>query len=173
MVPDDIARLRDVVEPQVSPTGSAVAFTVSDPDMESNRYRRQIWLAPTDPAEGQPYPVTAHGHEVLPRWSPDGRRLAFVSAPPGNDPREICILPVATAGERTVVCTWHGPVTELAWSPDGSRLAFVARDSDVEQYGKPGQPREGKDMPPRRVTRLIYRLNGAGWTMDRPTRVFV
>jgi dipeptidyl aminopeptidase/acylaminoacyl peptidase len=173
MVPDDIARLRDVVEPQVSPTGSAVAFVVSDPDMESNTYRRQIWLAPIDSADGQPYPVTAHGHEVLPRWSPDGRRLAFVSARPGNDPNEICILPVATAGERTVVCSWHGPVTDLAWSPDGRWLAFVARDADIEQYGKPGQQREGKDMPPRRVTRLIYRLNAAGWTMDRPNRIFV
>jgi len=173
MVPDDIGRLRQAADPQVSPTGSAIAFTVSDPDVESNTYRRQIWLAPTDSADGQPQPLTGHGHEVMPRWSPDGRRLAFVSAPPGNGPSEICILPVATAGERIVVCSWHGPVTELAWSPDGSRLAFVARDPDVEQYGKPGQPQENKDMPPRRVTRLIYRLNAAGWTIDRPNRIFV
>jgi dipeptidyl aminopeptidase/acylaminoacyl peptidase len=173
MVPEDIAGLRQVADLQLSPTGSAIAFTVSDPDMESNIYRRQIWLAPTDSADGQPFPFTGHGQEVLPRWSPDGRRLAFVSAPPGNGPSEICILPVATAGERIIVCSWPGQVTELAWSPDGSQLAFVARDSDVEQYGQPGQPREGKDMPPRRVTRLIYRLNAAGWTIDRPNRVFV
>ena len=173
MVPEDIARLRQVADPQVSPAGSAIAFTVSDPDMESNTYRRQIWLAPLGSAGGQPYPLTGQGQEVLPRWSPDGRRLAFVSAPPGSGPREICILPVATAGERMVVCSWHGPVTELAWSPDGSRVAFVARDPDVEQYGKPGQPWEDKDMPPRRVTRLIYRLNEAGWTIDRPNHIFV
>jgi dipeptidyl aminopeptidase/acylaminoacyl peptidase len=173
MVAEDIAGLRQVADPQMSPAGSAIAFTVSDPDMESNTYRHQIWLAPLGSAGGQPHPLTGRGHEVQPRWSPDGRRLVFVSAPPGDGPCEICILPVATAGERIVVCSWHGPVTELAWSPDGSRIAFVARDPDAGQYGKPGQPREGRDMPPRRVTRLIYRLNGAGWTIDRPNRIFV
>jgi dipeptidyl aminopeptidase/acylaminoacyl peptidase len=172
MVPEDIARLRQVADPQVSPTGSAIAFTVSDPDLESNSYRQQIWLAPADEAGGQPHPFTGHGCEILPRWSPDGRRLAFVSAPP-EGPSEICILPVTAAGERIVVCSWHGPVAELAWSPDGSRLAFVARDPDADQYGKPGQPQVGTDMPPRRVTRLIYRLNAAGWTFDRPNRIFV
>lgn len=173
MVPDDIARLRQVADPQVSPAGSAIAFTVSDPELASNTYRHQIWLAPLGLADSGPSPFTGQGHEVLPRWSPDGRRLAFVSAPPGDGPSEICILPVATGGERIVVCSWHGPVTELAWSPDGGRLAFVAREPDAGQYGTPGQPREGKDMPPRRLTRLIYRLNGAGWTIDRPNHIFV
>ena len=81
------------------------------PIIESNTYRRQIWLVPADTADGQPRPFTGHGCEVLPRWSPDRRRLAFVSAPPGDGPSQICILPVATAGERIVVCSWHGPVS--------------------------------------------------------------
>jgi dipeptidyl aminopeptidase/acylaminoacyl peptidase len=173
MSPKDIWRLRQAGEPQVSPAGSAIAFTVTDPDLESNQYRRRIWLAPADPENGEPYPFTGKGAEHMPRWAPDGRRLAFVSSVPGDRQSQICVLPVATGGERMVVCSWDGPVSELAWAPDGSQLAFVARDTDAGQYGKPGETREGKDMPPRRVTRLLYRLNGAGWTVDRPNRVFV
>jgi dipeptidyl aminopeptidase/acylaminoacyl peptidase len=172
MSPEDIWRLRQAGEPQVSPTGSAIAFTVTDPDLESNRYRRQIWLAPADRDDGEPHPFTGQGSEHMPRWAPDGRRLAFVSAP-GDGRSQICVLPVTTGGERMVVCSWDGPVSELAWAPDGSQLAFVARHADAGQYGKPGETREGRDMPPRRVTRLLYRLNGAGWTADRPNRVFV
>ncbi len=173
MTPDDIWRLRQIAEPQVSPTGAAVAFTVIDPDPQTNTYRRRIWLAPAEQPDSHPYPFTGQGAESMPRWAPDGKRLAFVSAVPGEGRSDICILPVATGGERVVVCSVNGPVSELAWAPDGNTLGFVARDSDTEQYGKNGEKREAKDMPPRRLTRLRYRLNGAGWTADRPTRVFV
>jgi dipeptidyl aminopeptidase/acylaminoacyl peptidase len=175
MTPDDIWRLRQITDPQVSPGGGAVAFTVSDPDQKTNTYRRQIWMVGTGQGEGdgQPYPFTGQGSEYLPRWAPDGRRLAFVSAPPGESRSEICILPVATGGERVVVCSLDGHVSELAWAPDGSRLAFAVRDADAVQYGQQGEKREAKDMPPRRITHLRYRLNGAGWTVDRPTRIFV
>jgi dipeptidyl aminopeptidase/acylaminoacyl peptidase len=173
MTPDDIWRLRQVGEPQVSPAGAVIAFTVKDADRQSNQYRHQIWLAHTDPDAGRPYPFTGQGSESMPRWSPDGRRLAFVSSPPGEKRSDICVLPVGTGGERVVVCSVYSGVSELEWSPDGSALGFVARDPDPAQYGKPGEKREGKDMPPRRVTHLQYRFNAAGWIVDRPKRIFV
>jgi dipeptidyl aminopeptidase/acylaminoacyl peptidase len=174
MTPEDIGRLRQAGDPRVSPDGSVIAFTVTDPDVQANRYRRRIWLAPMRPEDdGEPYPFTGEGSEYLPRWSPDGRRIAFVSAGENGQASQICVLPARTGGERVVVCCWHGAVTDLAWSPDGSRLAFAARDEDPEQYGQPGEARKGRDMPPRRVTRLLYRLNGDGWTSDRPSRIFV
>lgn len=172
MKPADIARLRQVGNPRVSPDGSAVAFTVADPDLGANRYTRRIWLAPADADDGGPRPFTGQGSEVLPRWSPDGQRLAFAVV--GGDGRsQICVLPVTGGGERLVVCSADAPVTELEWSPDGSALAFTARDPDQGQYGGGGEQRRDQDIPPRRITRLLYRYNGAGWTADRPSRVFV
>jgi dipeptidyl aminopeptidase/acylaminoacyl peptidase len=182
MVPDDIGQLRQVSDPRVSPDGTTVAFTVTDPDLEANRYSRRVWLAPAGGADasgadassagGEPWPFTGPGSEYLPRWSPDGRRLAFATTDAGGR-SEICVLPVAGGGERLVVCAQDGAFTELAWAPDGSALAFVARDADPAQYGQGDQRRSDQDMPPRRISRLLYRHNGDGWTVGRPSRVFV
>jgi dipeptidyl aminopeptidase/acylaminoacyl peptidase len=124
-------------------------------------------LAAADGSE-QPRPFTAGEHrDTVPRWSPDGRHLAFVSHrhEPGS---EVYVLSVKHGGEAVKVCSWPADIVELAWSPDGNRLAFVARDPDPERYGKLGETRPDKDMPPRRVTRLFSRLNGGGWIFDTP-----
>jgi dipeptidyl aminopeptidase/acylaminoacyl peptidase len=172
MCPADIGRVRQLGDPRVSPDGSTVAFTVTDPDLEGNRYARRIWLAPARGTGAAPWPFTGPGSEQLPRWSPDGRRLAF--AVTGDDGRsQICVLPVTGGGERLVVCGTEAPVTELEWAPDGHALAFAARDPDPARYGRDGERRRDRDMPPRRVSGLLYRFNQAGWTVDRPARVFV
>jgi dipeptidyl aminopeptidase/acylaminoacyl peptidase len=172
LTPADIARLRQLGNPRVSPDGTTIAFTVADPDLEGNRYARRIWLVPTGADSGHPRPFTGPGSEVLPRWSPDGQRLAFAVI--GDDGRsQICILPVAGGGERFEVCSAATAVTELEWAPDGSSLAFAARDPDPEEYGRGDEKRRDKDLPPRRISRLLYRFNGTGWTADRPGRVFV
>ena len=73
----------------------------------------------------------------------------------GDDGRsQICVLPVM-------------------WAPDGHALAFAARDPDPAQYGRNGEQRRARDMPPRRISGLFYRFNQADWTVDRPSRVFV
>jgi dipeptidyl aminopeptidase/acylaminoacyl peptidase len=172
MKPDDIGLLRQVEDPRVSPDGSTVAFNVVDPDLHANRYRRRIWLASTRSDPDEALPFTGEGWELLPRWSPDGRRLAFVAERPDGT-SEICTLPVAVGGERLVV--WRGPgrPAGLAWSPDGDRLAFSVREPDAGQYGPPGDAWTDQEMPPRRITKLLYRHNGVGWTVDRPHRIFV
>jgi dipeptidyl aminopeptidase/acylaminoacyl peptidase len=169
MRPEDIGRLRQVQEPRVSPDGTMVAFTVTDVDLEANRYRSRVWLAGTD-GDLPPRPFSAGPNDQLPAWSPDGRWLALASSPP-DGPNEISVLPVAQAGERVVVTSWPAPVTELAWSPNSVYLGFVARVPDPEHYGQMGEKRKPEDMPARRLSHLFYRLDSEGWIVDRPSRV--
>src|ERR1700735_4042609 len=146
MKPADIARLRQVGNPRVSPDGAAVAFTVADPDLQANRYTRRIWLAPAGADDGGPRPFTGPGAGGLSRGSADGQRRAFAVGG-GEGRSQICVLPVTGGGERLVVCSADAPVTELEWSPDGSALAFTARDPDQGQYGG-GEQRRDPDTPP-------------------------
>jgi dipeptidyl aminopeptidase/acylaminoacyl peptidase len=172
MQPNDIGDLRQVTDPRVSPDGSKIAFTVTNVDLEGNRYCSRIWMAEAD-GKDHARPFTAGPDDHAPQWSPDGRWIAFTVSGKDGGSSQICLLPVAHSGERVVVTTWPSGISELVWSPDGSSLAFVARDPDPAVYGAPGEERKSKDMPPRRVTRFYTRLDSAGWISDRPSRVMV
>ena len=168
MKPSDVGHLTDVSQPRLSPDGATVAFVVTTVDLDENTYASRIWLASTDGVT-PPRPFTSGEHrDGTPRWSPDGRLIAFVSHRE-DDGSEIYVLPVDAGGEAARLAAWPEDVEELEWSPDGTRLAFSARDRDEDRYSK----KEAKDQSPRRITRLFYRLDNAGFTVDRPRHLFV
>ena len=152
-----------------------MAFTETAVDVDGNRYRAQIWLADVD-GSSPPRPfTTGPGSSARPRWSPDGRRLAFVWHPDDDDDstderiHELRRAELTAPGDARVVASWPEAIEELAWSPDGSRLAFSARLRDEAHYG----PRHTRSRPPRRVRRLFYRLDSEGWVSDRVRQLFV
>jgi dipeptidyl aminopeptidase/acylaminoacyl peptidase len=171
MRPDDIGRLRQVSDTQVSPDGQTIAFTVTSVDKDENRYTSRVWLAVADGSQ-RARPFSSGPDDGAPRWSPDGRFLAF-SVNSKDAKAKVCVLPVGHGGERVTVAEWHSGIMDLEWSPDGSHIAFLARDPDTERYGTPESPKKTKDMPPRRVTRFFSQLDSEGWTFDRPTRIMI
>lgn len=170
MEPRDIASLTEAKEPRLSPDARRVAYVVETVDLEENRYRSAVWLQATD-GGGTAVRLTAgEWRDAKPRWSPDGERLAFVTTKPDTT-RVVQV--VGTAGtvdgahEPRVVLEWPDEVDEVAWSPDGTRLALSARVRDDDRY----RFDKAKDQPARRIDRLTYRLDGTGWTIDRPRHV--
>ena len=128
--PEDLYQLGWLEDPRVSPDGRLVAYVHVTVDRARNRYRRAIWLAPAD--GGPPRKLTAGlVGDTAPRWSPDGRRIAFVSDRIEDLPQ---IFVIATdGGEARRITRLRQGATAPAWSPDGRRIAFLGRANQAER----------------------------------------
>ena len=171
MKPEDVYALTSVVDPRLSPDGRRVAYTVSRVDEEANAYRTAIWVAPLDGSAEPRQFTSGERNDGSPRWSPDGRWLAFVSSRDGEDEKKAksqLYVMAADGGEPRKLTDGKESVDSVAWSPDSQRIAFARRVPD-EAY----EEEDDRRRPPRRFTRVFFKLDGVGWTGDRRKHVFV
>src|SRR5439155_727705 len=171
MKPEDVYALTSVVDPRLSPDGRRVAYTVSRVDEEANAYRTAIWVAPLDGSAEPRQFTSGERNDLFPRWSPDGRWLAFVSNRDGEDEKkakgQLYVLP-ANGGEPRRLTDGKESVESVAWSPDSNRIAFTRRVRD-EAYDE----EDDRNRAPRRFTRVFFKLDSVGWVGDRRKHVFV
>src|SRR5947208_7959534 len=167
MIPEDVYQLTGAGDPRISPDGRAVAYVVWRIDRESNEYRSNIWLARLDGSEPPRQLTFGPRRDADPRWSPDGRLLAFTSNRAG-DCMQLSVLPASGGGEARKLTDLKEDVKQAAWAPDGARIAFISRVR-ADYYDEEDE----KKRPPRRVTRVFYKLDNEGWTVDRPSHLFV
>ena len=122
MTTDDLLSMQRVGEPQISPDGRFVAYTVGVTDMDANRIARNIWVVSTAPGS-QPRQVTQTGHDTRPQWSPDGKKIAFISSRDGA--AQIYLMP-AQGGNATKLTSLSTGADNEKWSPDGKTIAFTS-----------------------------------------------
>jgi len=133
--PDDFYRVEDVSDPQVSPDGAWVAYVLTTNDREADEARSAIWMVGWD--GGQRLALTAPAADTAkPRWSPDGRFLAFMATPAGSDKVQIMLLD-RRGGDAQQLTHVDGDIAGYAWSPDGKRLAFTMARGETEKPPKP------------------------------------
>ncbi len=119
---DDLLKIRRVSDPQVSPKGDSVAFTITDVDKVANKSTTQIYLVPLGGGEVRQLTNDEHS-SASPRWSPDGEKLAFISARDGED--QIWTIDVSSGALKKITSLSTG-AGDPVWSPDGKLLAFTS-----------------------------------------------
>jgi dipeptidyl aminopeptidase/acylaminoacyl peptidase len=118
---DDMIKLHRISEPQVSPDGKWVAYTVATPDMDANRNASNIWLVAT--TGGEAIQLTQSGKDTSPVWSPDGKTIAFLSA--RGSESQVFLLSME-GGEPQELTKLSTGADIVKWSPDGKTIAFTS-----------------------------------------------
>ncbi len=171
--PMDVFALEWASDPQISPDGAEVAYVRQSFDVKSDSRRRMIWLVDRDGGNHRPL-AGGSASQASPRWSPDGKRLAFVSADEGG--AQIHMHWLAQGVTARVTNLLDAP-SGLVWSPDGRHLAFVMRVPAKRQPLKVDLPEAPKDAkwaePLKAIDRMVYRADGEGFLPDAFAQVFV
>src|ERR1035438_7440675 len=127
---DDHFQIREVEGPRLSPDAQWVAYTVRTASLKEDNSEQRIWMVPF--AGGEAVPLTAEGvSSGHPRWSPDGKYLAFLSARHEGKTRVGLLNRIG--GEAQRLTETPQDVDSFEWSPDSKRLCLILRDATTEE----------------------------------------
>jgi dipeptidyl aminopeptidase/acylaminoacyl peptidase len=159
--PDDVFRIRDVREPQISPDGAWVAYTIATSDTAEDRSKSAVWMASWDGTRNVRLTTSKPG-ERAPRWSPDGRWLAFLSS--REDEHNQVWLLDRQGGEGRKATTMQSDVDDYVWAPDGKRIALVVEDADTVKAKTPS---------PIVIDRFQFKQDEAGYLGKQRRHLYV
>lgn len=169
MKSEHLPLLNSVSAPALHPDGTRAVVSVLRPDFDADAYVGQLWTVPLDP-DRAPRRLTRGFRDTAPDFSPDGKVLAFLRAAAGGKP-QLHIVDAA-GGEPQPVTDAPLGVSAFAWSPDSRHLVYGARTPEDGRYGTTdGVSAGGEDA--RLITGYQYRMNGVGYTADKPVQLFL
>ena len=168
---DDMIKMHRVAEPQISPDGKWVAYTVARPDMDANRNATNLWMVST--TSGAPQQLTQSGHDSSPVWSPNGKTIAFLSSRSGDSQVYLLSLEGGEAQKLTKLSTGADIVK---WSPDGKTIAFTSsvypdcKDDDCNS--RRDAEKEKNKVKAHVAEHLLYR-HWTHWNEGKRAHLFV
>jgi dipeptidyl aminopeptidase/acylaminoacyl peptidase len=132
--PADIYRLPELGDPQVSPDGKWVSYTMTTIDSLKDSRNSDIWMVSWDGTQDIQLTSSPDG-ESRARWSPDGKWLSFLSSRQEGKGAQVWLMD-RRGGEGKRLTEIKGGVNDYAWSPDSKRLLLTITDPDPEDSGK-------------------------------------
>lgn len=179
---DDYFRILDVAQPEISPDGQWIAYSVRTKMLKEDKNEQRLWMVST--RGGDALPLTAEGvSSSHPRWSPDGKYVAILSARNGGK-NQVWLLN-RLGGEAVRLTDTPQGVNDFEWSPDSKQLVLLMQDpkpedleaarekeKDKEKDKKPA-PEKPKTPPPYVIDRLQFKEDTVGYLDHRREHLYV
>ena len=166
----DVYRIRDVRDPQRSPDGKWVTYTVSTADSARDKNDSDVWMSSWDGTEHVRLTSTPEG-ESNARWSPDGKYISFVSGRQGAQGGQIWLLD-RMGGEAQKLTDFKGGVDEYSWSPDGKRIAVIVED-DADTTSAKSDTGKSKTPKPIVIDRYSFKRDIVGYLGGKRERIYL
>ena len=162
--PSDVYRLQSLSDPQISPEGNWVAYSLSSVDSVKNKRNSDIWMQSWDGRESIQLTFSPDG-ESKPRWSPDGKYLSFTSSRNGLTGSQIWLMDRRGGEAKQLTDIKKGDLSDYAWSPDGKKIALViTNDADTTK---------SKSPKPIVIDRFHFKQDVEGYLMKKTTHLYL
>jgi len=168
---DDMIAMHRIAEAELSPDGKWVAYSIATPDMDANRNASNIWMAPV--TGGDAIQLTRTGKDSSPKWSPDGKMIAFLSARSGDS--QVYLLPLE-GGEAHPVTKLSTGADIVKWSPDGKTILFTSSvfpDCKDDACNKKRDEENEKNPVKAHVAEHLLYRHWTHWNEGKRSHIFI
>lgn len=169
---DDLISMKRLADAQISPDGRSVVYVVNAVDKQANRGKRSIWMVPASGGEARQL-ITSSRNDDTPRWSADGKWIAFLSSRDGAP--QIYIAAADGSSPRKVTSVPLG-VADFTWSPDGKTFAFSSEVypecADLKCTAQKAEAADASKVKAVIADRLLYR-HWSDFKLGKRSHVFV
>lgn len=170
---EDLYRYELPREPRIAPDGRHVIFSQTRVERDTEKKYSNLWVMPTSGGKPRQFTV-GNQSDSSPRWSPDGRQIAFLSNRGSkDDPAQIFLIPF-DGGEARAITNIEGSIEWFKWSPDGKKLLCAVEKTDAEVLERKKDTKK-KDLGTvfRHYKRVFYKMDGAGFHSQERTHLWV
>ncbi len=172
---DDLLALKSVSDPQISPDGKWVAYTVERVDVEADESSTQIFMVSTE--DKNVVQLTADEYSAsTPRWSPDGLHLGFLAAKGDDEEAKTQVWTLdRRGGESQQFTAVDQGVSDFLWAPDGQKMLLMIRDKTADELAKEAAEEAGEEAKPLPyvIDRLQFKRDGVPYLDRSRTHIYV